>query len=203
MTIKSPGIHQEQMRNMGTIKTDQLDPLFVKKIENVVGDIFKDLPPKYIEKSTMSGLTFVKFLEDCITQMNDPRNKVPLSIPSAYEATTHYVAQKAHEICLKNYEDMMNSQTNDKFPISWDEFDKIHIKAFEISSKSFLKMIVGSAKQIQSFQKKFYEKIPDSKKRFYQMNSDAIYKYNNEWAHKLWKEHVMHGLTKTNSFVIN
>src|SRR3954447_22436643 len=149
------------MRNMGTIKTDHLDPIFVKKIENVVGDIFKDLSPKYIEKSTMSGITFVKFLEDCIAQMNNPRNKMPLSIPSAYEATTHYVAEKAQETCLKDYEDIMTTRMNNKFPIPWEKFDNIHIEAFEISAKNFVKMIVGSAKQIQSFQKKFYEKIPD------------------------------------------
>jgi hypothetical protein len=47
----------------------------------------------------MSSVTFVKFLENCIAQMNDPENDIPLSIPSAYEAAAHYVAQKAHENC--------------------------------------------------------------------------------------------------------
>jgi hypothetical protein len=190
------------MKNMETIKTDQLDPLFVKGIKNAVQEVFKDLPPKYIEKSTMSGITFVKFLEDCIKQMNDPENDLPLSIPSAYEVTTDYVAQKAQENCLKNYKVTMITRMNDKFPISWEEFDKIHIEVFEISEKNFVKMIIGSTEQIQSFQKKFYEKILDLKKNFYQLNSEAVYEYNNKRAHELWKNHVARGLTETNLFVI-
>ncbi len=150
----------------------------------------------------MSGATFVKFLENCIDQLNDPENNMPLSIPSAYEATTYYIAQMAYETFLKDYEDMMNESLNAAFPILWNEFDMIHIGVFEIVEKGFVKKIVVSSKQIKSFQEKFYERISNLRNQFYQVNSKAIYDHNNKCAHELWEEHVKHGLIGANLFVI-
>ncbi|CAG8811758.1 17756_t:CDS:2, partial [Gigaspora rosea] len=65
-------------------------------IEKAVTNIYEDLPPKYLNASTMSGATFAEFLERCVVQINDPTNNM-LSIPSAYEATINYAAQKAYE----------------------------------------------------------------------------------------------------------
>src|ERR1044072_606492 len=104
------------MKNMSTIKTKQLDPAFVERIGSVIADMFRDLPPKYLNKSKMTGATFVRFLEDCIKQLNDPENNMPLSIPNAHEVAVQYVAQRAYESCLKAYENQM-TRLNKKFPI--------------------------------------------------------------------------------------
>ncbi|CAG8489811.1 1428_t:CDS:2 [Cetraspora pellucida] len=197
--VPHPGIRQEAMRNMDTIKTNQLDPIFVTKIEEVVTNIFKDLPPKYLNASTMSGETFAEFLEKCVAQINDPTNTM-LSIPSAYEATINYAAQKAYETCLEIYNELMNKMNINGFPIPWDEFDIVHNTSFELVLKTFIQQIVGSADQIQSFQKTFYDKITTLKDQFYMKNSAALSEYHDEWAHQLWKEHVAPGLEDMNKF---
>ncbi|CAG8693645.1 5416_t:CDS:2, partial [Racocetra fulgida] len=183
-------------------KVDYDDPIFVEKIEEAVTNIFEDLPPKYLNASTMSGITFAEFLERCVVQINDPSNTM-LSIPSAYEATINYAAQKAYETCIELYNGMMNEMSIKGFPISWDEFEEIHNIAFESALKNFIKQIVGSADQIQSFQKTFHDKITASKNQFYMKNSTAMSKYHEEWAHKLWKKNVAPGLEIENLFVIN
>ncbi|CAG8564426.1 8272_t:CDS:2, partial [Gigaspora margarita] len=45
----------------------------------------------------MSEVTFAKFLERCVEQINDPTNTM-LSIPSAYESTINYAFEDVHNI---------------------------------------------------------------------------------------------------------
>ncbi|CAG8536429.1 7682_t:CDS:2, partial [Scutellospora calospora] len=191
--LPSPGIRQDAMRDMSKIETNQLDPSFVKKIEEIVTNIFENLPPKYLNASTMTGIVFAEFLERCVVQINDPENTM-LSIPSAYEATINYAAQKAYETCLETYNEMMNQISITGFPISWNEFEDIHNVALEIAMKTFIQQIVGSTDQIQSFQETFFDKITTVKDQLYMKNSAAMYEYHKEWAQKLWKENVAHGL---------
>ncbi|CAG8801154.1 32479_t:CDS:2, partial [Racocetra persica] len=201
--IPHPGIRQEAMRNMSTIRTNQLDPVFVTKIEEAVTNIFEDLPPKYLDASAMTGVAFAEFLERCVAQINDPENTM-LSIPSAYEATIDYAAQKAYEACIKRYNDKMNQMMNqiyiDGSPIPWEEFENTHSDAFESAHNDFIKQILGSADQIQSFRKTFCDKITVLKDKYYKDNSAALIRYHKEWAHKLWEEHVAPGLEITNLF---
>ncbi|KAF0503278.1 GBP-domain-containing protein [Gigaspora margarita] len=197
--IPHPGIRQDAMRNMNEIETDKLDPIFVEKVEESVTKIFEDLHPKYLNASTMSGVTFAEFLERCVAQINDPANTV-LSIPSAYESTINYAAQKAYESSLELYNDMMDQMNFKGFPISWDEFKDVHNIAFEEALKNFIQQIIGNADQIQSFRKTFHDKITGLKDQFYMKNSTAMSKYHEEWAHKLWKEHVAPGLEMENLF---
>ncbi|CAG8682394.1 23440_t:CDS:2 [Cetraspora pellucida] len=185
--IPHPGVRQEAMRNMSTIRTDQLDPIFVTKIEEAVTNIFKNLPPKYLNTSTMTGIAFAEFLEKCVAQINDQENTM-LSIPSAYEASIDFAAQKAYEICIERYNEKMNQMNIDESPIPWDKFEEVHSDAFESAHKDFIKQIIGSADQIQSFQKTFYNKITCSKDKFYNKNSIALREHHEKWAHKLWKE---------------
>ncbi|CAG8559279.1 24414_t:CDS:2 [Cetraspora pellucida] len=177
----------ETMRNMSTIKTEQLDPIFVTKVEEAVTNIFEELPPKYLNASPMTGVNFAEFLEKCVAQINDPTNTM-LSIPSAYKATINYAAHKAYETCLEIYDEMMNQMSIIGFPIHWDKFEDVHAVAFEFAHKHFIQQIVGSADQIQSFQKTFYDKIIDSKDKFYKENSIALREHHENWADKLWKE---------------
>ncbi|CAG8535893.1 5651_t:CDS:2 [Gigaspora rosea] len=193
------GVRQDAMRNMSTIETDQLDPIFVEKIEEAVTNIFEDLPPKYLNASEMTGVTFAEFLERCVEQINDPTNTM-LSIPSAYEATINYAAQKAYETCLELYNEMMDQINIKGLPISWDEFESVHNTAFEEALKNFIQQIIGSADQIQSFQKIFHDKITALKDQFYMKNSTALSKYHEEWAYKLWEEKVAPGLEIENLF---
>ncbi|CAG8666205.1 40751_t:CDS:2 [Gigaspora margarita] len=197
--IPHPGIRQDAMRNMNEIETDKLDPIFVEKVEESVTKIFEDLHPKYLNASTMSGVTFAEFLERCVAQINDPANTV-LSIPSAYESTINYTAQKAYESSLELYNDMMDQMNFKGFPISWDEFKDVHNIAFEEALKNFIQQIIGNADQIQSFRKTFHDKIIGLKDQFYMKNSTAMNKYHEEWAHKLWKEHVAPRLEMENLF---
>ncbi|CAG8770507.1 45384_t:CDS:2 [Gigaspora margarita] len=171
--------HNDAMRNMSTIETDQLDHMFVEKIEEAVTNIFEDLPPKYLNASEMSGVTFAEFLERCIEQINDPTNTM-LSIPSAYEATINYAVQKAYETCLELYNEMMDQMNIKGLPISWDEFESVHNTAFEEALKNFIQQIIGSADQIQSFQKIFHDKITGLKNQFYMKKSTALSKYHEE-----------------------
>ncbi|CAG8840513.1 1659_t:CDS:2, partial [Gigaspora margarita] len=123
----SPGIQPDEMRNMSKINTEQLNSGFVKKIEEVVTNIFKDLHPKYINASKMSGVTFAEFLE------------------SAYEATIYYAAQQAYESCLELYNVMMDQMNFKGFPISWDEFENVIIshlkKRLTISFNKLLEVL--------------------------------------------------------------
>ncbi|CAG8663614.1 12892_t:CDS:2 [Dentiscutata erythropus] len=194
--IPPPGIGQEAMRNMNAIRTDQLDRMFVTKIKEAVTNIFKDLPPKYLGASTMTGVAFAEFLEKCVDQLNNPANTM-LSIPSAYEASINYAARKADKTCIEHYNEMMNQM---KFPTPWDKFEDVHSVAFEFAHQKFIQQIIGSANQIQSFQKEFCNKITASKDQFFTENSAALIKYHNEWAHKLWKENVAYGLEIENLF---
>ncbi|CAG8510484.1 35973_t:CDS:2, partial [Racocetra persica] len=187
--IPPPGIGQEDMRNMDKINTYQLDSNFVTKIEEAVTNIFEELPPKYLNASAMTGSIFAEYLEKCVEQINDPANTM-LSIPSAYEVTINYAAQKAHETCLEIYTDMMN---NMGFPISWDTFDETHTIAFEYAHKNFIQRILGNANQIQTFLKTFHDKIAALKDEFYKENSTALKNYNEERAHNLWNDHDTEG----------
>ncbi|RIB08262.1 guanylate-binding protein [Gigaspora rosea] len=197
--VDQNGVRQDAMRNMSTIETDQLDPIFVEKIEEAVTNIFEDLPPKYLNASEMSGVTFAEFLERCVEQINDPANTM-LSIPSAYEATINFAAQKAYETCLELYNEMMDQMNIKGLPISWDEFKSVHNTAFEEALNNFIQQIIGSADQLQSFQKIFHDKITELKDQFYMKNSTALSKYHKEWAHKLWEEKVAPGLEIENLF---
>ncbi len=98
---------------MSKIKTKQLDLAFFEKIEKAIANIFGDLPTEYINKSIMSGGTFVKFFKNCIEQLNDPKNKMPLFIPSAYEAAIKNMENQSlfkHEkqIELNDFKNMEN-----------------------------------------------------------------------------------------------
>ncbi|CAG8589756.1 13616_t:CDS:2, partial [Racocetra persica] len=167
-------------------------PVFVTKIEEAVTNIFEDLSPKYLDASAMTGVAFAEFLERCVTQINNPENTM-LSIPSAYKATIDYAAQKAHEICIERYNEKMNQMMNqlniDGSPIPWEKFENTHSDAFESAHNDFIKQILGSADQIQSFREKFCDKITALKDKFYKENSAALIKYHEEWAHQLWEEH--------------
>ncbi|RIB08264.1 guanylate-binding protein [Gigaspora rosea] len=200
--IPHPGVRQEEMRNMSIIETDKLDPIFVEKIEEAVTNIFEDLPPKYLNASEMSGVFFAEFLERCVEQINDPTNTM-LSIPSAYEATINYAVKKAYDTCLELYNEMMDQMSFNGLPIPWNEFEDVHNVAFEFAFNNFIQQIIGSADQIESFHKTFYDKIISSKNQFYMKNSTAMDEYHENWAHKLWKENVAPGLEIENLFVIH
>ncbi|RIB08261.1 guanylate-binding protein [Gigaspora rosea] len=140
--IPHPGVRQEAMRNMSIIETDQLDPIFVEKIEKAVTNIFEGLPPKYLNASEMTGVTFAEFLERCVEQINDPTNTM-LSIPSAYEATINYAVKKAYDSCLELYNEMMVQMSFCGLPIPWNEFEDVHNVAFEFAFNNFIQQIIG------------------------------------------------------------
>ncbi|CAG8788076.1 37743_t:CDS:2, partial [Gigaspora margarita] len=106
-----------------------------------------DLPPKYLNASEMSRVTFAEFLERCVEQINDPTNTM-LLIPSTYEATINYAAQRGYETCLELYNEMMDQINIKGLPISCDEFESVHNTAFEEVLKNFIQQIIGSADQI-------------------------------------------------------
>ncbi|CAG8788075.1 37742_t:CDS:2, partial [Gigaspora margarita] len=196
---KHPGVRQDAMRNISSIETDQLDPIFVEKIEETITNIFQDLPPKYLNASEMSDVTFAEFLERSVEQINDPANTM-LSIPSAYEATINYVVKKAYNTCLELYNEIMDQMSFYGLPIPWNEFEDVHNVVFEFALNNFIQQIIGSADQIQSFHKTFYDKIIASKDQFYMKNSTAMNEYHENWAHKLWKEIVAPRLEMENPF---
>src|SRR6185437_9106830 len=102
----------------------------------------------------------------CVEQINDPNNTM-LSIPSAYEATINYAVKKAYDTCLELYNEMMDQMSFNGLPIPWNEFEDVHNVAFEFAFNNFIQQIIGSADQIESFLKTFYDKIISSKDQFY------------------------------------
>ncbi|CAG8529308.1 16527_t:CDS:2 [Acaulospora colombiana] len=190
-----PGVQKEKLQCMDKVKTEELNKEFVSEVIHSVNGILASVEPKYIGASSMSGVMFSEFLVGCVGELNDPENKVKLSIPDEYDSVVKYVAQKSIKGCKKIYASTMEREIDTlKMPIQWSEFSSIHSEAFNESETEFSKSIIGSGPQIVKFQLELQEGIEELRESFYKKNSEALYNYNNQLAENLWELHVTKGL---------
>ncbi|CAG8550491.1 15343_t:CDS:2 [Acaulospora morrowiae] len=198
--LPHPGCNRSQLRDMENVATENLDEEFVNIVVTVVRSIYSNLNPKYIGSSTMTGMSFGKFLVDCVEKMNDPENSEQLSIPSEYETVIQYMSHKATDKCMEIYESGMNEEIKDRVPILWDEFDDIHNNYYNKAQEEFHDMVIGSSQQVIDFIDGFNAQIQKVKEKYVKTNSEALYAYNHELAENLWKTHIKCRLNKENLF---
>jgi hypothetical protein len=150
----------------------------------------------------MTGLSYAKFLEECVSKMNDPENSGQLSIPSEYESVAMYVAQKMIRKSATQYRDKMNFYIRDKkgMPLNWEHFVEAHALAFKDTHMLLLKSLIGTAEQIKTFEAEFFGKVDEIKRRFQNKNSKLLYEANEEIAKRCWHQ-ATSGLTADNRFV--
>src|SRR5206468_2496869 len=153
---------------------------FFKEVENAVKSIYSQLPLKYIGSSTMKGTSFVKFLENIVERMNSSETSTLLSIPSEHESVIQFVAQEIIKESIRRYEESMNALMNEeeKLPMLWVEFEKMHLEYISGVNKIFFEKIIGSPIQIGSFIEQLKKETSESKEVFVKRNSKKLSIYN-------------------------
>ena len=185
---------------MQAVSTHDLDEEFVEETIESVNQIYRKLEPKYIGHLKMNGLSFAKFLTDCVEKMNDPENNAHLSIPNEYETVTQYVAQNMRDKCLGLYRQALEKLA-ETVPMPWNEFVAIHQTIFDTIMKEYVGGLVGTLKQIQGFKDKFQCEVEEAKKPFHDKNSKELYALSIGQAKTLWNQLVEPGLKFDQLFV--
>jgi hypothetical protein len=146
--------------------TDDLDEEFVDEVEKAVKSIYSRLTPKFIDSSTMKGISFVKFLQDIVERMNSSKTSTFLSIPSEYESIIQYVSQEATKEILEIYKKRISQLINEegKLPIIWEEFEEINDECISEARKLFSRKIIGNPIQIENFLNNLMENYLELKK---------------------------------------
>ncbi|CAG8438151.1 4835_t:CDS:2 [Funneliformis caledonium] len=66
---------RNRLQNLDKLSTEELEPEFVTEVSRVVKSILSTSPPKYIGSSLMTGLSFMKFLQECVEKLNDTKKE--------------------------------------------------------------------------------------------------------------------------------
>ncbi|CAG8597322.1 8382_t:CDS:10, partial [Paraglomus occultum] len=179
---------QEDLHRLSSLPPSKLDSTFIDQAILAINSIFASLSPKYISATTMTGLSYAKFLEACIDKMNDPTNSGELSIPSEYESVAIYISHKVTKSSLTLYKAKMNLYLRERggTALIWEEFIEVHAMAFKDAHLALLKKLIGTAAQIKKFEKAFFDKIESHKKKYQKENSKGLYKMNEVIAKKCW-----------------
>ncbi|CAG8529607.1 8456_t:CDS:2, partial [Cetraspora pellucida] len=194
--LSYPGLPKEQLQHMDKASTPEFEQDFIVEVITAVNGIFNNLKPKYIGSSPMSGISFAKFLQECVRSLNDPENHIQISIPDEYKSVIEYVAQKSIQCCNEMYQRFMELEIQQhQLPMLWKDFNEMHNKAFDEVKTEFFNRILGSATQLYEFQQEFHDMIEKDRLLFHEKNSKALYQYNLDLGIKFWKTYVKHGLT--------
>ena len=199
-TIQHPGIGGKRLQQMQAVSTTDLDDEFVEETAESVRQIYKKLEPKYIGHLKMNGLSFAKFLTDCVEKMNDPENNAHLSIPNEYETVIQYVAQNMRDKCLGLYRKALEKLA-ESIPMPWNEFTAIHQTIFETVTKEYVGGLVGTLNQIDGFKESFQRDMEEAKKPYQDKNSKELYAFNIRQAKTLWIQLIEPGLKFDQLFV--
>ncbi|PKC01539.1 hypothetical protein RhiirA5_426542 [Rhizophagus irregularis] len=167
-------MQKKNVTTYGEAKTNELDEEFVEEVVNTVKSIYSQLPLKYIDSSTMQGISFVKFLENIVECMNSSETSTLLSITSEYESIIQFVTQEAIKESINRYEKSMSTLRNEKekLQMHWKEFDKMHLKYKSEINKLFFEKIIGSPAQLSNFVKQLNGEISKSEKRHIKIKLD-------------------------------
>ncbi|CAI2163621.1 20366_t:CDS:2 [Funneliformis geosporum] len=215
--LPMPAAERTQLQNLDKVSTSDLQPEFVVEVTSSVNKILSTSVPKYIGSSTMSGVSFTKFLQECVSKLNDTSesSNFHLSIPDEYESIIEYVAQKAIDECVKMYVTSMkcilrsgkDNNLDDDFEnvqhvevFNWTDFHEVHLNVFNQVETEFFKRIIGDETQIKNFESDLNNKIKKEFEIFHKINSESLYEYNLELAKGLWDRNVKVGLDKDNIF---
>jgi len=194
--IPIPVADRNQLQNLDKLPTSKLQPEFVTEVTRVVKSIISTSAPKYIGPSMMSGMSFTKFLQDCVEKLNDTSIS-QLSIPSEYESVIDYIAQRSIEYCIQMYTSEMNlnlhpsDDDDDDYDddedgeinvFNWEDFNEFHLKVFGQVEEEFFKKIIGNETQIKEYENKLNKLINKQFEEFRKSNSEALYEYNMQLA---------------------
>ncbi|RIB01642.1 guanylate-binding protein [Gigaspora rosea] len=195
-SLPYPGLPREKLQHMDKASTPEFHQDFKVDVIAAVNGILNNLQPKYIGASPMSGVSFAKFLKECVRSLNDPVNHIQISVPDEYRSVVEYVAQKSMQHSNEMYQRFMESEIQQyKLPMPWKDFNEMHDRAFNEVKNEFFNRILGSASQICESQQEFYKMIEKDRLSFHEKNSTALYLYNLDLGGKLWKTYVEYGLT--------
>ncbi|CAG8539700.1 1068_t:CDS:2 [Dentiscutata heterogama] len=195
-SLPFPGVPKEKLQHMDKVSTSEFDQDFIVDVIAAVNGIFNNLQPKYIGAFPMSGVSFAKFLQECVRSLNDPENRIQISVPDEYESVVEYVAQKSMQHCNKMYQRLMESEIlQHQLPVLWKDFNEMHDRAFNEVKTEFFNRVLGSASQICEFQQEFHKMIEKNRLMFHERNSTVLYQHNRDLGVELWKTYVKHGLT--------
>ncbi|RIA89264.1 guanylate-binding protein [Glomus cerebriforme] len=207
--IPIPMADRNQLQNLDKLSTSNLQSEFVTRVTRAVNNILSTSTPKYIESCTMSGLSFTKFLQDCVEKLNDTSN-FQLSIPSEYESVIEYIAQRTIRDCIQIYTSNMklkldsdigsNDDTIHVNLYNWELFNDIHLEIFTHVEKEFFQRIIGNETQIREYENELNKLIKEQFEGFHKSNSEALYEYNMKLARKLWNDNVKVRLSSDNFF---
>ncbi|CAG8583528.1 8584_t:CDS:2 [Funneliformis mosseae] len=201
---------RNRLQNLDKLSTEELEPEFVTEVSRAVKSILSTSTPKYIGSSLMTGLSFTKFLQECVEKLNDTSNSnFQLSIPSEYDSVIEYVARQSIKHCTQMYVTSMNSKLQQPYDdgrkqrlkvLNWEDFNEIHVEIYNQVEKEFFKRVIGSGSQIKKYANKLIESINEKFEEFHKSNSYALYEQNMSLIKKLWDRHVKVGLVDLKSF---
>ncbi|CAG8517016.1 4553_t:CDS:2 [Rhizophagus irregularis] len=207
--IPIPMADRNQLQILDKLPTASLQPEFVTEVTHAVNNVLSTSTPKYIGSCTMTGVSFTKFLQDCVEKLNDT-SIMQLSIPSEYDSVVEYVAQRSIKECVQMYTLNMNKKLNkdkersdDSLHVdvfNWKAFNEIHMEIFSQVEKEFFKRIIGDSIQIRQYENELNNSINEQFEKFRKSNSEALYEYNMELAKKLWENNVKVRLSAENFF---
>ncbi|CAI2179659.1 14370_t:CDS:2 [Funneliformis geosporum] len=195
---------RNRLQNLDKLSTEELEPEFVTEVSRAVKSILSTSTPKYIGSSLMTGLSFTKFLQECVEKLNDTSDSnFQLAIPSEYESVIGYVARQSIKHCTQLYVTSMNSRL--QLPcdgdrkqqvkaLYWEYFNEIHVEIYNQIEKEFFNKVIGSGSQIKKYEDDLNESINEKYEEFYKSNSNALYEHNMKLVKDLWDRHVKVGL---------
>ncbi|CAG8434120.1 10038_t:CDS:2 [Funneliformis mosseae] len=210
--LPMPASDRTQLQNLDKVSTSDLQSEFVEEATISINKILSTSAPKYIGSSTMSGVPFTKFLQECVNKLNDTSetSNFHLSIPDEYESIIEYIAHKTIDHCVQMYVTSMkfllrSGNDNDENVqhvevFNWTDFHEIHLNVFNQVETEFFKRIIGDEIQIKNYERDLNKLIGREFEEFRRINSESLYELNIELAKELWDRNVKVGLDKDNRF---
>ncbi|RGB40923.1 guanylate-binding protein [Rhizophagus diaphanus] len=199
--LPHPGCKKKVLHELEKIETSQLDTEFISKMTHAVSEIYDTITAKKINFKSMTGISFSKFLEDCVKHMNSNTNNLDkLSLPTQYTSLINFMSKLAIDIGFTYYSTMMTIRSIDDFPINWEDFENEHSMILSQADFLFNEKLIGSYHQTLDIRKEFDNLIEDEKNKFIEKNSESVKNYNLNLANSLWQVHVSPGLTADSLF---
>ena len=103
ITLPRPAETEDELRNLGRIKLDQLKSSFKYEFINLKNKIYKDAIPKVINGKKMNGVAIVNLLKEFVYSINN--GAVP-NINNAWDVVIEQEIKSVHDKALATYKEL-------------------------------------------------------------------------------------------------
>mmetsp|Transcript_13568 Transcript_13568/g.26166 ORF Transcript_13568/g.26166 Transcript_13568/m.26166 type:complete len:919 (-) Transcript_13568:61-2817(-) len=133
-TLVRPVWDERDLQRLAELGQDKLRPEFVQQLNDLVHLIREKTKPKSLSGQSLDGPMLGKFLEACLTALNDG------AVPDI-KKTFEYVAEQTYSETLddaeRQYTEALEAMLRGSPPASWFEFVQVHESAREAAMRLF------------------------------------------------------------------